>query len=55
MTIEEILQNEERQTFDRKSVMIESKALAIPLIAFANADGERLLLVSQIRTEELKG
>lgn len=42
MTIEELLQNEERQTFDRKSVMIESKALAIPLVAFANADGGKI-------------
>lgn len=39
MTIEEVLSNEERQVFDRKSVNIEPKALAIPLIAFANADG----------------
>lgn len=29
MTIDEILKNEERQIFDRKSVMIEPKALAI--------------------------
>lgn len=31
MTIEELLQNEERQIFDRKSVMIESKALYITI------------------------
>ena len=30
---------EEMQIFDRKSVKIEPKALAIPLIAFVNADG----------------
>ena len=39
MTIEEVLSNEERQIFDRKSINIEPKALAVPLIAFANADG----------------
>ena len=39
MTIEEVLAFEEMQIFDRKSVKIEPKALAIPLIAFANADG----------------
>jgi ATP-dependent DNA helicase RecG len=39
MTIEEVLSVEEMQIFDRKSVNIEPKALAIPIIAFANADG----------------
>ena len=39
MTIDDILKKEERQTFERKSVMIDPKALAIPLIAFAKADG----------------
>ena len=39
MTIEEVLAFEEMQIFDRKSIKIEPKALAIPLIAFANADG----------------
>ena len=39
MTIEELLDREEGQTFDRKSVKIEPKALADPICAFANADG----------------
>lgn len=39
MIIEEILTNEEMQIFDRKSVNIDPKALAITIIAFANADG----------------
>ena len=39
MTIEEILANEEMQIFDRESVDIEPKALAISIVAFANADG----------------
>ncbi len=36
MTIEEVLAFEEMQIFERKSVHIEPKALAIPIIAFAN-------------------
>ncbi len=39
MTIEEILSMEENQTFDRKSINISPKDLAIPIVAFANADG----------------
>ena len=39
MTIEEVLSAEETQIFDRKSIHIDPKALAIPIIAFANADG----------------
>ena len=39
MTIEEILVQEEGQTFDRKSIRIDPKTLAEPLCALANADG----------------
>ena len=39
MTIEDILSREEGQTFDRKSVRIKPKDLAVTMIAFANADG----------------
>jgi ATP-dependent DNA helicase RecG len=39
MTIEEILSKEENQTFDWKSINISPKDLAIPIVAFANADG----------------
>ena len=39
MTIQEILNREEGQTFDRKSIQIDPKSLAIPIVAFANADG----------------
>lgn len=38
-TIEEILQREEGQTFDRKSIHIKPKDLAIAIVAMANADG----------------
>ena len=39
MTIEEILACKECQTFDCKSIQIAPKALAIPIVAMANADG----------------
>ena len=39
MTIEQILQLEEGQTFDRKSINIDPTDLASTICAFANADG----------------
>ena len=39
MTIQEIQTRKEDQTFDCKSIQIELKALAIPIVSFANADG----------------
>ena len=39
MTIQKIQTRKEGQTFDFKSIQIEPKALAIPIVAFANADG----------------
>ena len=39
MTIQEIQNRKEDQTFDCKSIQIDPKALAIPIVAFANADG----------------
>ena len=44
MTIEEIQACTEFQVFDRKSVRIDTKALAITIIAFANADGGQIAL-----------
>ena len=38
MTIDEIRTHKEGQTFDCKSIQIEPKALAIPIVAMANAD-----------------
>ena len=38
MTFQEIQTRKEDQTFDCKSIQIEPKALAIPIVAFANAD-----------------
>lgn len=39
MTIQEIQTRKENQTFDCKSIQIDPKALAITIVAFANADG----------------
>ena len=39
MTIQEILTCKEDQTFEWKGIQIDPKALAIPIVAFANADG----------------
>ena len=39
MTIEEIQARKECQTFDCKSIQIDPKALAIPILEMANDDG----------------
>lgn len=44
MTIEYIQHTTEFQVFDRKSARIDAKALAITIIAFANADGGKIAL-----------
>ena len=44
MTIEEIQESTEFQVFDRKGARIDVKALAITIIAFANADGGRIAI-----------
>ena len=44
MTIQEIQNCTEYQTFDRKSIRVEAKALAITIIAMANADGGKIAL-----------
>ena len=53
MTIDEVLANEERQIFDRKSIKIEPKALAVPLIAFANADGGTIAIGISDKTRRI--
>jgi len=55
MTIEEVLAFEKMQIFDRKSVNIEPKALAIPLIAFANADGGTVAIGISDKTRRIEG
>ena len=55
MTIEEILLKEENQTFDRKSINISPKDLAIPIIAFANADGGDIAIGITDKTRRIEG
>ena len=55
MTIEEVLAVEEMQIFDRKSVNIEPKALAVPIIAFANADGGTVAIGISDKTCRIEG
>src|SRR5665647_221579 len=43
-TIDELTFTTENQTFERKSIKIEPKALAIPIVAFANADGGTIFI-----------
>ncbi|MCM1498242.1 MAG: putative DNA binding domain-containing protein [Clostridium sp.] len=55
MTIEELLANEEMQVFERKSINIAPKALAIPIIAFANADGGTIVIGVSDKTRKIEG
>lgn len=55
MTIEEVLTAEEMQIFDRKSINIEPRALAIPIIAFANADGGTVAIGISDKTRRIEG
>ena len=55
MTIQEIQTRKERQTFDCKSIQIEPKALAIPIVAFANADGGVTTIGVSDKTRKIEG
>ena len=55
MTIEEILTEEEGQIFDRKSINISPKDLAIPIVAFANADGGDIAIGITDKTRRIEG
>ena len=55
MTIEEILSKEENQTFDRKSINISPKDLAIQVVAFANADGGDIAIGITDKTKRIEG
>jgi len=55
MTIEEIQKRKENQTFDCKSIQIEPKALAIPIVAFANADGGVIAIGVSDKTRKIEG
>lgn len=55
LNIDEILQLEETQVFDRKSINIEPKALAISIVAFANADGGTIAIGISDKTRRIEG
>ena len=54
-TIEEILQMQEGQTFDRKSILIESSHLATIIVAIANADGGMIAVGISDKTRRIEG
>ena len=54
MTIQEIQIRKEDQTFDCKSIQIEPKALAIPIVAFANADGGVIAIGVSDKTRKIE-
>ena len=54
-TIEEILQMQEGQTFDRKSILIEPSHLATIIVAMANADGGMIAVGISDKTRRIDG
>ena len=55
MTIQEIRTHKEDQTFDCKSIQIDPKALAVPIVAFANADGGIIAIGVSDKTRKIEG
>ncbi len=55
MNIDEVLQREEGQTFDRKSINISPKALAVLAVAFANADGGTIAIGITDKNRRIEG
>lgn len=55
MTIQEITTCKEGQTFDCKSIQIDPKALAVPIVAFANADGGMIAIGVSDKTRKIEG
>ena len=55
MTIQEIQTRKEDQTFDCKSIQIDPKALAITIVAFANADGGDIAIGVSDKTRKIEG
>ena len=55
MNIREITTRKENQTFDCKSIQIDPKALAIPIVAFANADGGLIAIGVSDKTRKIEG
>lgn len=55
MEVEDILFRKEDQTFDCKSIQIDPKALAITIVAFANADGGDIAIGVSDKTRKTEG
>ena len=55
MEIVEVLFHKEGQTFDCKSIQIDPKALAITIVAFANADGGDIAIGVSDKTRKIEG
>ena len=55
MTIQEITTRKEDQTFDYKSIQVEPKALAVPIVAMANADGGVIAISVSDDTRKIEG
>ena len=55
MTIDEITSRKEYQTFDCKSIRVDPKALAVPIVAMANADGGVLAIGVSDKTRRIEG
>ncbi|EFN90607.1 divergent AAA domain protein [Prevotella amnii CRIS 21A-A] len=55
MTIQEIISRKEDQTFDCKSIQIDPKALAITIVAFANADGGDITIGVSDKARKIEG
>ena len=55
MTVQYIITRKEDQTFDCKSIQIDPKALAITIVAFANADGGDIAIGVSDKTRKIEG
>lgn len=55
MEVEDILFRKEDQTFDCKSIQIDQKALAISIVAFANADGGVIAIGVSDKMRKIEG
>ena len=55
MTIDQVLAMDEKQIFDRKSIMINPKDLSATLCAFANADGGTVAIGISDKERRIEG
>lgn len=55
MTIQEIQTRKEDQTFDCKSIQIDPKTLAVPIVAMANADNSVITIGVSDKTRKIEG